>query len=100
MTCEHLQALEQALIASGIQESFRGQAWGNNCREWVYFDCCLDRPALRGRFKLEAFVTDHEHLGTHDGQEAGFVCAMHKDGIMGVHPKYAHAGTRIFGAEA
>lgn len=99
MTCEHLHALEQALIDGGIPETFRGKAWGNHCREWVYFDCCLDRPALRERFQLEACVTDHEHLGTHDGQEAGFFCSIHEDGIMGVHPKYARADTRIFDAK-
>jgi hypothetical protein len=33
-------------------------------------------------------VVEHEHRGTHDGQEAGFVCSEHQDGVMGVHPDY------------
>lgn len=89
MTCEHLIDLENALIADGIKETFRGEAWGRNCREWVYFDCILDLPALRKRFSLPPCVKDHEHLGTHDGCEQGFYCSQCYDGIMGVHPKQA-----------
>ena len=89
MVCEHLASLEQALIAAGMRETFRGAAWSRNCREWVYFDCVLDRIAIRERMQLPACVQDHEHLGTHDGQEAGFVCAMCHDGVMGIHPKSA-----------
>ena len=96
MTCEHLQPLEQALIAAGVKESFRGKAWSDNCREWVYFDCCLARAELRQRYQLDSCVTDHEHLGTHDGQEAGFYCHVHQDGIMGVHPKVVRPETLIF----
>jgi hypothetical protein len=52
----------------------------------VYFDCHLDLAALRERFSLPGFVTDHDHLGTHDGRESGFVCSRCKDGVMGRHP--------------
>ena len=96
MTCEHLQSLEQALLAAGVGETFRGLAWSRHCREWVYFDCCLALPALRKRFQLAPCVADHEHLGTHDGQEAGFVCTVHHDGIMGFHPRLAGGGSRLF----
>ncbi len=86
MVCEHLRPLEQALIDAGIKETARGQVWSKNCREWVYFRCVLNRPALRERFDLPACVVDHEHRGTHDGQEAGFYCQTCKDGVMGAHP--------------
>jgi hypothetical protein len=33
-------------------------------------------------------VKDHVHLGTHDGQEAGFECEACHDAIMGVHEYY------------
>jgi hypothetical protein len=46
MTCEHLLPLEEALLAEGIRETSRGQAWSENCREWVYFDCRLDLPLI------------------------------------------------------
>jgi len=85
MVCEHLSELENQLTAIGIKETFRGQAWGKNCREWVYFDCYLDRDSLRKRITFDRCVLNHDHLGTHDGQEAGFVCDIHKDAIMGVH---------------
>ena len=86
MTCEHLAALEKALLASGFKDVYRGQAWSKNCREWVYFDCHLDLPLLRMKFSLDARVTDHVHRGTHDGSEAGFVCNVHWDAVMGLHP--------------
>jgi hypothetical protein len=83
MTCEHLRALEQAIIGSGIRETFRGPAWSNNCREWVYFDCFLDIKAVRSRFRFADCVKDHLHRGTHDGQERGLVCDLCHDAIMG-----------------
>jgi hypothetical protein len=95
MVCEHLAELERGLIAAGVRETFRGHAWSNKCREWVYFDCVLDLAALRQRLKLPDCVRDHEHLGTHDGQELGFVCAACHDAIMGRHPNSA-AGVRSF----
>ncbi len=88
MTCEHLVGLEQELIAQGHKETFRGRAWSDNVREWVYFEVCLDLPSVRERFKFDECVIEHEHLGTHDGQEAGFVCTLHQDGVMGRHPKH------------
>jgi len=89
MLCDHLHALEQAILACGFRETSRGQAWSDHCREWVYFDCYLEREEIRKRFKLEVCVKDHEHWGTHDGQEAGFYCEIHEDGIMGIHGKSA-----------
>lgn len=95
MTCEHLQHLEQALLAAGVQETYRGAPWSKNCREWVYFDCYLDRERLRARFDFADCVEDHEHLGTHDGQEAGFVCTQCHDAIMGV-PAHIREGRITF----
>lgn len=86
MLCEHLRPLEKEIIARNVAETFRGQAWSDNCREWVYFDCVLDLAALRARFSFAACVVDHEHRGTHDGQESGFVCEQCKDAVMGRHP--------------
>jgi hypothetical protein len=94
MLCEHLRPLEVAMVAAGVEEVFRGQPWSRNCREWVYFRCVLDRRALRERFALPSTVVDHEHLGTHDGQEAGFACSLCHDAIMGNHPQ--HPGDRVF----
>jgi hypothetical protein len=87
MVCEHLSALEQDLLAHGVKETFRGEAWSRNCREWVYFACRLDLAALRARFDFASCVVDHMHRGTHDGAEAGFVCNQCWDAIMGAHPE-------------
>ena len=89
MVCQHLRELEKELLEAGIKETFRGAAWSDNCREWVYFDCYLDRKSIRKRIPFASCVADHEYRGTHDGQEAGFVCEICRDGIMGVHKAYA-----------
>ena len=52
MICQHLRELEEAIIAAGIAETFRGQAWTTNCLEWDYFDCYLDEEKIRQRFAL------------------------------------------------
>ena len=96
MVCKHLREIEAALIAAGIAETFRGKAWSLNCREWVYFDCSLDRKSLRRRLTIPECVHDHDHRGTHDGQEAGFVCVQCQDGVMGVHQAF-RKGYRTFG---
>lgn len=83
MTCEHLKPLEDAILAAGIRVTFRGQAWSQNCREWVYFDAFLDTAAVRELMAFPACVEDHAHRGTHDGQERGLVCTDCHDAIMG-----------------
>ena len=85
MVCKHLIKLEKELLAKGIKETHRGKVWTKNCREWVYFDCYLNLASIRKRLCLDECVKDHIHFGTHDGTEAGFVCNIHKDAIMGFH---------------
>lgn len=97
MTCEHLRQLETELSEAGYHETFRGKAWSANCREWIYFDCYFDKPSIRKRIALADCVVDHEHLGTHNGQEAGFVCSQCHDAIMGVHPRNATQKTPVYG---
>ena len=84
MTCEHLRQLEAELQFGGIPETFRGQAWSRNCREWVYFTCYLDLPAIRARLKLPPCVVDHVNDDPRSGLERGLVCEEHHDGIMGL----------------
>ena len=85
MTCEHLCALERALVDAGVKITSRGAAW-SKAREWVYFDCVLDLPACRRLFDLPDFVMEHSHCGTHDGSEQGLVCEQCQDAVMGRHP--------------
>lgn len=96
MVCEHLAALEKEMIAAGIEVTYRGQAWLKNCREWVYFACYIDRESVQKRFDLPDCVEDHDHLGTHDGQESGLICKKCNDAIMGVHPQSVRQGTRVY----
>ena len=83
--CEHLAALDAELKARRIKETSRGQAWSDNCREWVYYDCVLVLDKLRQRFNFPAFVQDHVNDDQRSGMEAGFYCDLCKDGVMGHH---------------
>ena len=87
--CEHLQPLEDYIKAKKIPEIFRGQAWSDNCREWVYFDCVLEPESLKAKFHLPSFVTMHENADEKSGKELGLVCTQCKDAIMGLHPTHS-----------
>jgi ribA/ribD-fused uncharacterized protein len=89
--CDHLRPLESALIAAGVKETSRGQAWSKRCRLWVYFDCHLVLSSLREQFHLAACVIDHLHQDAHTGEELGFYCEEHFDGVMG-YPTIPRSG--------
>jgi len=71
------------MLERGLRQTYRGQPWSQNCRQWVYFDCYIDTAVVRQRFDLAPCVQEHAHRGTHDGEERGFVCTACHDGIMG-----------------
>lgn len=83
MVCEHLSELDRELAESGAKETFRGQAWSANCREWVYYDRILDIETIRERYRFPAIVRIHENTDERSGLERGFVCTVCNDGIMG-----------------
>ena len=82
--CEHLKPLEDSLIEKGYKITTRGQVWSQNCREWVYFDFKLIKEEILRDHKFADCIEYHEHHGTHDGSEAGFICNKCKDGVMGI----------------
>jgi len=84
MTCSHLQALEAELIAAGVRETYRGAAWSENCREWVYFDVVFDVPSVTSRMRFPPCVKVSENLDPRSGTERGFVCTECNDAIMGL----------------
>ena len=83
MVCKHLAELESALLAAGYPVTFRGKAWSDNCREWVYFDVILDVDAVKKKIKLPACVSVSENLDPKSGEERGFYCKDCQDGVMG-----------------
>ena len=93
--CEHLLQLENELGEARIKETYRGQPWSQNCREWAYFDCVLDLDKIRERMHLPDFVTSHSNDDPKSGLEAGFVCDHCKDAIIGIHASLAN-GKIIF----
>ena len=95
MLCEHLRELESAVAASGMKETYRGQAWSDNCREWIYFDCYLDIPVIRQQFSLHPSIVNHANDDSHSGRESGLVCSLCHDAIMGLHPEDS-VGKKVF----
>jgi hypothetical protein len=86
--CEHLSPLEEELKSKNIKETYRGQPWTRNCREWVYFDCYLDMDKIRARYQFPDFIISHRNDDGKSGLEAGFYCDQCKDAIIGAHPEY------------
>lgn len=83
MVCRHLYPLEQALLAAGIEETYRGQPWSRNCREWVYFDAELDTDTIAQRFQLPDCVEVAENTDPKSGIERGLFCTLCNDAVMG-----------------
>ena len=83
--CSHLAELERRLIAQGFREIYRRNYDTTEFRLWVWFDCFIPLAETRAQLSLPDCVEEMEHIGTHDGQEAGFVCSVHHDGVMGHH---------------
>jgi hypothetical protein len=84
MLCEHLKPLDETLKADGKKETYRGQAWTKNCREWVYYDLVFNIPAIQDRFKLPDCVQVHANLDPRSGTERGLFCTACKDAVMGL----------------
>lgn len=96
LVCKHLSTLESELKSSNILETFNGQAWSLNCRQWIYYDCYIDIINLRKRIKLEECVVDYEYLDFKVGSEAGLYCTVCKDAIIGIHKSKVTDRTYIF----
>lgn len=93
--CEHLIELDKELKAKGIKETFRGAAWSDNCREWVYYDCVLDLEKIRARYSFPGYVETYRNDDAKSGMEAGFVCERCKDAVMGIHPHFGEGKRTI-----
>ena len=83
--CEHLSPLEKELHSRNIKETFRGEAWSVNCREWIYYDCYLNCKSIINRLHLPAFVAHSINNDPRSGLEEGLFCEQCKDAILGYH---------------
>ena len=86
--CEHLQTLDDEITQKGIKETFRGEAWSSNAREWVYYECVLNLDEIQRRYNFPDFVKIHINNDNRSGMEAGFYCELCKDAVMGIHPQF------------
>ncbi len=93
--CEHLEKLAGYLRTRGIRETYRGQVWTENCREWIYFDCVLDIQALESKLGFDPCVRSFRNDDARSGREAGFYCELCKDAIVGFHPDDAEGKVLI-----
>jgi hypothetical protein len=84
--CEHLVRVEDYIRAKGGKESWRGQPWTRNCREWVYFEVVLQPLEIRHKLHLDACVEVHDYFDIKAGAELGLFCNKCLDGVMGMHP--------------
>jgi hypothetical protein len=85
--CEHLAALDNELKANGFKETFRGEAWSKNCREWVYYECVLDVDKIEARLNFPDFISIARNDDPKSGRELGFYCERCHDAVMGLHPE-------------
>ena len=95
MLCEHLCEIEKAITLAGIAETYRGQPWSKNCRQWVYFDCVLDMDAIKRKFDLAECVGEHLNHDPKSGREAGLVCNLCHDAVVGLHAKDGNGKNRF-----
>ena len=93
--CEHLKILETYLKDKNIQETFRGQAWSENCNEWVYFDCVLNTEKLKIKLALDNCIETHDYIDIKIANELGLICTICKDGIIGLNPKSPFTKNKI-----
>jgi hypothetical protein len=85
--CEHLQPLREALLREGRHQTTAGYLWGaGNISIW--FDVVLDPEALHRRLGLDACVVPTENDDVRSGPELGLYCNVHRDSIVGPHPKF------------
>lgn len=92
--CIHLKPLEDYLKKLGIAETFRGQPWSENCREWVYFDCVLNPESLKTKLKLGKSVVVWNYEDIKVGSELGLECKKCKDAIIGPHPNSNYSNNK------
>lgn len=94
--CMHLKPLEDYLISEGIAETYRGQTWSENCREWVYYDAVLDPKKLKKRFQFGDPIVVWDYEDVKVGSELGLICNQCNDAVIGPHPNTHYAnGKRI-----
>ncbi|MBK6275925.1 MAG: hypothetical protein IPF58_15115 [Saprospirales bacterium] len=89
--CIHLKPLENYLQTQGIAETYRGQVWSKNCREWIYFDAVLNPQKLKEKFQFDDTIKIHDYEDIKVGSELGLVCIICNDAIMGAHPNSSYA---------
>ncbi len=89
--CIHLKPLENYLKTKKITETYRGQVWTKNCREWIYYDAVLNPQKLKERFHFDDSIKIHDYEDIKVGSELGLVCTLCNDAVMGVHPNSSYA---------
>jgi hypothetical protein len=86
--CEHLRPVREELVGSGAHVSNAGHLWSSSSGIWLWFDVVLEPEALHRRLGLDACVIETENDDPRSGPELGLYCQVHKDGVVGPHPRF------------
>jgi hypothetical protein len=86
--CTHLLPLREALLQSGAVITDAGHLW-SQAGVSIWFSRVLDPDALCRELALDACVISTENDDPRSGPELGVYCTVHRDSIVGPHPKFA-----------
>ena len=69
--------------------------WFKYFRTVVEVEVVLLAPALRKKLKLPRVVRNYEEFDAKTGGQYGFYCAVHKDALIGIHPRLLSSARKI-----
>jgi hypothetical protein len=86
--CTHLQPVREALLRRGLLITDAGHLW-SEAGISIWWSAVLDPDELRRELALDACVTPTENDDPRSGPELGLYCTIHRDSIVGPHPRFA-----------
>lgn len=85
--CTHLRPLREALLRSGAFTTNAGHLW-SEAGISIWFSTVLDPDELRRQHALDTCVIRTENDDPRSGPELGLYCTIHRDSIVGPHPRF------------
>jgi hypothetical protein len=84
--CEHLIALDRALLARGLDRFVVRPASADGNNEWVYYNCLFNMPRVRANYELPQCVKVLLLEDMKAGMTRGFHCILCECAVTGRHP--------------
>ncbi len=93
-TCPHLESLESEIESRGVEIGAGGDSpYGSDLGVWFPVSCTFDELSIRTRLNIGPDISFEEYDGRVAGSDATWYCKQCKRALMGLHPRYAPAGT-------